>query len=238
MDFSLIITCYNEAPHLRESFEILKRVLKETGWRSEFIFVEDFSTDSTRDVIDSILKENPDLNIKKIFHQKNEGRGQSVNDGIRAAIGRVVGFLDIDLEIDAHYLVPAVVLIREKQADFVMARRIYKYSIFSFTRAIVSRGYNFLMRLLLGLPFSDTEAGFKFFDREKILPLLDKLQDKRWFWDTEIVACAHRAGLKIILLPTLFIRRPDKKSTVRLLRDSWIYFVSLLKFRKRYRASK
>ncbi len=235
MDLSLIITCYNEAPHLKKSFSILKNTLNQTRWKYEFIFVDDFSEDRTRNVIEEIINENKALRIKTIFHDKNYGRGQSVVDGLRAAAAPVVGFLDIDLEIAAHYILPAVNLIKVGNADFVMAHRIYKLSVKAMARTIVSRGYNFLTRHLLGLPFHDTEAGFKFFLREKVLPILDLVENQRWFWDTEIVAYAHRNGLKISSLPVLFIRNPDKKTTVKLVSDSFDYFVNLLRFRRRFK---
>ena len=165
MDLSLIITCYNEAPHLKKSFSILKNILDQTRWKYEFIFVDDFSEDQTRNVIEEIVKENSETKIKTFFHDKNYGRGQSVTDGLKAATAEIVGFLDIDLEIAAHYILPAVNLIKAGNADFVMAHRIYKLSLKGLTRTIVSRGYNFLTRHLLGLPFHDTEAGFKFFSK-------------------------------------------------------------------------
>jgi len=235
MDLSLIITCYNEAPHLKKSFSILKNTLNKTRWQYEFIFVDDFSEDRTRNVIEEIIKENKALRIKTIFHDKNYGRGQSVADGLRAATAEIIGFLDIDLEIAAHYILPAVNLIKAGNADFVMAHRIYKLSVKGMTRAIVSRGYNFLTRHLLGLPFDDTEAGFKFSSREKVLPILDLVENKRWFWDTEMVAHAYKHGLRISLLPVLFVRNTDKKTTVKLVSDSFDYFVNLLKFRRRFK---
>lgn len=235
MDLSLIITCYNEEPHLKESFDVLKKFLIQTKWNYEFIFVDDFSQDRTRSVIEKILQENRDFKIKTVFREKNEGRGQSVTDGLKAASGKIIGFLDIDLEVGAHYIFPAVSLIQTGQFDFVMAHRIYKFSFQSIIRTILSRGYNFLMRHLLGLPFRDTEAGFKFFSKEKILPILDLVENKRWFWDTEIVAHAYEGGLKISLLPVLFIRNRNKKTTVKLVRDSFDYFMNLLRFRRKFK---
>ncbi len=234
MRLSLVITCFNEAPHLRASFEAIKKTFVVNHVDCEFIFVDDKSIDSTKAVIESIIKENPSLSFKVILHEANQGRGQSVMDGLRMASAQFVGFLDIDLEIDARYIAPAVELLEDGKADFVMADRLYQFSAAGLIRTIISRGYNLLVRALLRLPFRDTEAGFKFFNREKILPVLNLVQDRRWFWDTEIVACAFKKGLKIILLPVVFIRKPEKQSTVKIFRDSWNYFVSLLAFRKRY----
>lgn len=236
VNFSLVIACYNESDHLKINFDKLESVLRETKWQYEYIFVDDNSRDNTKKIIREIVVENPGIQIKCIFHERNAGRGQTVTDGLKISSGTVTGFLDIDLEIPAHYIIPAVSLIKSGWADFVMARRIYKYgfSLDDLLRHILSRGYNFLVRRMLRLPFKDTEAGFKFFNKDKILPILGVIEDKKWFWDTEIVANAHRYGFKIVLLPTLFIRDRNKKTTVRLVNDSLNYFVSLLKFRRRF----
>jgi hypothetical protein len=98
-----------------------------------------------------------------------------------------------------------------------------------------SRGYNWLMKKMLGVDLRDTEAGFKFFNREKILSILDKVENPHWFWDTEIMALSYYSQLNIIEMPTLFVRRADKKSTVRVLPDVWHYLKSLYSFRKKTR---
>jgi hypothetical protein len=96
----------------------------------------------------------------------------------------------------------------------------------------MSRGYSFLVRHLLGVPFRDTETGYKFFRRETVLPLLDEIEDEGWFWDTEFMARAARRGLTVEEVPGAYIRREDKTSTVRGLRDSARYLAQLLRFRK------
>ena len=96
----------------------------------------------------------------------------------------------------------------------------------------MSRGYTWLVRHLLKLPFHDTETGYKFFRRERLLPLLDETLDPGWFWDTEVMARALYRGLEIVEVPGAFIRRYDKTSTVSGIRDSFRYLVRMLAFRK------
>ena len=83
---------------------------------------------------------------------------------------------------------------------------------------------------MLKIPVKDTETGYKFFNRERILPILTKATDPGWFWDTEVMALSYHANLKIVELPCLFIRRSDKKSSVKIFRDSFEYFSKLVKF--------
>jgi hypothetical protein len=115
-------------------------------------------------------------------------------------------------------------------------RRIYAFQLGSLDRYVMSRGYSFLVRRLLDVPFRDTETGYKFFRRETLLPVLDQIRDPGWFWDTEFMVRALRAGLRVVEIPGAYVRRHDKPSTVSGLRDSLEYFKKLLSFRKALRA--
>lgn len=90
-----------------------------------------------------------------------------------------------------------------------------------------------MVRRILGIQLNDTETGYKFFDRRKILPVLKKTRNPGWFWDTEIMTIAYYQGLKIEEIPVLFIRRFDKQSMVNIIPDTLDYFVNLCRFRKR-----
>jgi hypothetical protein len=100
----------------------------------------------------------------------------------------------------------------------------------------MSRGYSFLVRKLLRVPIHDTETGYKFFRRERLLPVLDQIEDRGWFWDTEFMVRALRHGLRLVEIPGAYVRRSDKTSTVRGLRDSAAYFAKLVRFRRALRA--
>ena len=114
----------------------------------------------------------------------------------------------------------------------VIATRIYKESLTSLNRWILSKGYNLLITKMLDLNIKDTEAGFKFFNRKKILPILKTVKDKKWFFDTEIIARAKTKKLKIVEIPVLFLRRHDKKSTVRIIPDILAYLKAIYLFKK------
>ena len=233
MEISVIIACYNEQPVLRASVAELIGVMNLTRYHNsyELIFVDDLSRDNTVEIIHEIMEAYPQLPMKLIRHERNTGRGRTVTDGLRAAQGRIAGFLDIDLETPARYI-PAAVLEIERGAEVATALRVYTFLWRTFYRQILSVGYHALEAKALRLPLKDTEVGFKFFNRERILPILDECQDPGWFWDTEIMARSYFAGLKIIEIPTLFIKRYDKKSSVRLVHDTLEYFQKLNRFRR------
>jgi glycosyltransferase involved in cell wall biosynthesis len=229
---SVVLACYNEAEHLEESFREIRETLLQTGWPFEVIFVDDLSRDRTRDLLRAIVEDHPDLDLRLILHETNRGRGATVTDGFRAARGAIAGYLDIDLEVHCRYI-PSLVRAIEQGADIATVQRIYAFQLRSLDRYFMSRGYSFLVRRLLNVPFRDTETGYKFFRRERVTPLLDEIEDGGWFWDTEFMVRAGRRGLRIEEIPGAYIRRRDKSSTVRGLRDSLRYFVQLLRFRRR-----
>ena len=233
-ELSVVLACYNEAEILEASFAEIRETLEETKRRYEVLFVDDVSRDSTRELIDKIVKENPGLELRVLLHERNRGRGQTVTDGFRAARGKIAGYLDVDLEVHCRYI-PSLVRAIERGADVATVRRIYAFQLFSLDRYLMSRGYSFLVRRLLDVGFADTETGYKFFRLGTVLPLLDEIQDPGWFWDTEFMVRAGRRGLRIEEVPGAYLRRSDKTSTVRGLRDSARYFAKLVAFRSALR---
>lgn len=228
--FSLILPSFNEGSTLKDSVEKIVKVLKKTGLGWEIIFVEDKSTDLTRETLIEISKKIENSRI--ILHKNNEGRGKSVSDGIYAAKGDVCGFMDIDCEISPTYI-PIFISEIKNGYDMAVGNRFYESGLKSASRLVASKVYSKIVKLFLMVPIKDTEAGFKFFNREKIMPILNSTRDKRWFWDTEICARAYWGGLKISEVPVLFKRRVDKKSTVRLIPDSVEYLKKVIEFKSR-----
>lgn len=233
-DLSLVIACYNEEGHLVQSIREILEILDMTRYTYEIIFVDDCSRDDTRALIDQLIESHPNHAFRKIFHETNKGRGGTVTDGIRIAQGKVAGFIDIDLETHARYI-PSCVAEILKGRDIAVAERVYTFQISRLDRYILSKGYNLLVKWAFGFPPMDTEAGFKFFNREKIRPVLDTIQDQRWFWDTEIMVRSYLAGLDIVEVPTLFVRRVDKVSTVNPITDTLEYLAQLYRFKKQLR---
>jgi len=237
MDLSLIIACYNEEALLEESVRQTLEILDTVRLSYELIFVDDCSRDRTRELIDQIIAAHPDKVLRRIFHEQNTGRGGAVSDGFRAAHGEVAGYIDIDLEVHARYIPSHYLAIKHGGYDVATAFRVYKFHWRSLDRYILSRGYAWLKGALLKLPVKDSETGYKFFRRDKLLPLLNEVEDQGWFWDTEVMARAWARGYRIVEIPCLFLRRFDKTSSVSGLRDSARYFRKLWRFRKRFRAA-
>lgn len=226
----MILPCYNDGQSIRPSVESILNILDSIKYSFEIILIDDASTDNSKREIEKLKKHYPNI-IQTFYHKKNVGRGGTVKEGIIRAHGKIAGYLDIDLEVSENYL-PAFIRSIDNGFDVATGNRVYKISLSSLLRFFGSLVYPILVRALLGLPFKDTEAGYKFFNREKILNILKETKDEKWFFDTEILARSYKSKLKIVEIPVLFQRRPEKKSTVNFFQDSYLYLVKLLKFRK------
>lgn len=227
-ELSLIIPCYNEGPTFEKSVKKIVGELKKLKKNWGIIFVEDKSDDNTRKTVERLVKKIPQA--RALLHKKNEGRGKSVANGIRIAKGKICGYLDVDLEVSENYI---PLFVREVQSgnDLVVGNRFYEGELKSLTRFLSSKIYSFAVKSILKLPIEDTEAGYKFFNRKKILPILPKIKSKHWFWDTEICAQAYWSDLKISQVPVLFKRRSNKESTVKLIPDTLDYIKNLIRLK-------
>lgn len=228
IDVSVVLPCYKERLVIEPSTAEIVRVLESTHYRWEIIFVDDRSPDDTVARAERLCAADPRLRLIK--HDHNTGRGGAATDGLLAASGTVAGFLDIDLEVPARYIPEAIEAVLTG-ADVVCAWRIYLPNISLLHREVLSKGYSRLVRTQLDLPLRDTEAGFKFFNRERILPILAATTNQGWFWDTEIMARSYYAGLNILELPAVFIKRNEVPTTVRIIPDTIEYWRQLKRFR-------
>ena len=229
---SVVAPCYNEISRGNPLEENVKRTLqilkKNYNDSFELILFDDKSKDSTKQAIQKLAKKHK--NVIALFHEINKGRGKTVSDGIIASKGKYSGFIDIDLETDAKYI-PIIVSKLEQGYDVSTAWRHTKAGWQHIARDIASNAYRNLAKVTLGTSFNDTETGFKFFNKKKIIPVLKKTKNEGWFWDTEIMARAHYADLKVIETPVQFIKKQEIQSTVRFFNDIKDYARELIKFK-------
>ena len=232
-DVSLVLACYNEAQIFTESVRRIISVLQRTDYTWEIILVDDQSQDETVALIKQALQQYAGQKLSAIYHQHNQGRGQTVRDGFHRAQGKIIGYLDIDLEIGEGYL-PQFIQAVAAGNDVAAAWRIYDFNYRHLLRWLASKSYLWLQKRLLGLPFKDTEAGYKFFNQAAIMPLLKKTKNQGWFFDTEILALGFKKKLTIKEIPVAFVRRQDKTSTVRIIPDTLKYLQDLISFSKKF----
>lgn len=230
LDLSVIIPCYNEGTILKKNLDEVSDFLDRIRYKWELILIDDKSKDATPEIIKRFADNK--RNVKVILHKENIGRGGTVSEGIRIAKGNIVGFIDIDLEVPICSILPLIQSI-DRGMDIALAKRIYAIKKVSFLRYLSSIGYICLRNKLIKTHLVDTETGCKFFNRKRILPILSKTTNKGWFWDSEITIIPYFSGYKIIEIPSLYMKNKDKKSTVRLIPDTFDYLINLFRLRKR-----
>jgi glycosyltransferase involved in cell wall biosynthesis len=230
---SIIVPCYNETSHLRVSSDEIIKSLAEAGYDDyELIFVDDGSEDGTRDIIQEIARGNN--RARHTFHERNRGRGAAVKTGMAVASGEIAGFLDADLEVHSRFIHPLVQAVADG-ADMAVGVRSFKspFGLDALFRRLLSEGYKRVSRIMLNMEAKDSEAGFKFFNLPRMSAVIQSAMSDGWFWDTEVMMRAHRGGFAIVELPVTYIKRNNKKSTVKPLRDAAEYVKSLFIFRKK-----
>jgi glycosyltransferase involved in cell wall biosynthesis len=229
-DLSLVVPCYREASHLRASVATLLELLEMTRLHYEVVFVDDASPDDTFSILEALCIQHPQC--RSLRHETNRGRGAAFKTGFAATKGRVTGFIDIDLEVGPHYIPAMVNLIEKHGYDVVTGRRYYAWNQTGLFRHLMSQTYRLLVRRALGLGVTDSETGYKFFQRERAGSTVLGSKHDRWFWDTEVMARAALQNLRICELPVLFFRRYDKRSTVRVVPDAVRHLAALRQFRR------
>lgn len=228
---SIVLTVCNESQIIGNSVKVISQILNQISPNYEIILVDDGSTDNSHEICKKIIKEY--RNIKYIHREENMGRGFSVKQGILNSTGKFVGFIDTDLELNPKFI-PIFITELNKGNDVVTYKRIYKIrNARDYIRYLAGKGYSFLVKTILWTKVTDSETGFKFFNREKIFPILKLTKDNRWFFDTEIMVLSDRKRLKIKEIPLPYSQNKRHGSTVNVVRDSMRYIIKLIQFRFR-----
>lgn len=166
----------------------------------EIIIAEDGSKDGTDRICEALARKY-DF-VVHLHSDERQGRGKALNRAFRASKGEILGYIDVDLATDMRHLKELIQSIRDG-CDFATGSRMLPQSNVKrpFKRGFASRGFNFLTRTMLGSKLYDHQCGFKSFRREALFKLLDKVKDTHWFWDTELLVRAQRAGYKVREFP-------------------------------------
>jgi glycosyltransferase involved in cell wall biosynthesis len=214
MKLSIIIPCFNEQDRLSRTIDQIRNSdLDDT----EVILVDDGSTDGTSAIIQSAVELG--VLFKAVFLPVNKGKGAAIRSGIAHSIGDSIVFMDADLATDLSGLDEMVNRLAEN--DVVIGSRAVAGSELldeNTLRQLMGGLFNLLTRKLTGLPFRDTQCGFKGFRREIAILLFGALTTERFAFDAELLSIAHRSGLKIVEMPVIWTNVAG--SRVRKVRDS------------------
>ena len=169
---------------------------------------------------------------------ENRGKGYSVRHGCLEAQGRWILMTDADLSapIEEHAKLAAAA--RDQDLDMAFGSRGLPESTIevrqNLLRELMGKTFNRIIRLLTGLPFSDTQCGFKLMDRERTRPLFERMVIDRFAFDVELLYLAVRFGLDVREIPVVW--RNDEKSQVSVFRDPINMLLDVIRMRWRFRS--
>lgn len=192
MKLSIVIPAYNEKERIGHTIQVIQNYLRDKDWQWELIVVDDGSTDYTAELVEHIAPE------AKILRQENRGKGVALRRGILQSGGDWILLMDADNSSsigEIEKLLPFV-----KDYDIIIGSRATPDAQLvipqKWLKRTLGRFGNLLIRLFLGLPFKDTQCGFKLLRRE-IRDLCCKLYMPRWSFDFELLYAAYKKGYRI-----------------------------------------
>jgi len=213
VEVSAVLPAYNDCAALKtaipQSIETLEAI---APGRFELIVAEDGSSDGSTEFVRGC--EAKDSRIRLLHSDERLGRGRALNRAFDGAAGSIVCYYDVDLATDMQHLVELIGAIRDGY-DVATGSRLLPESdiVRSGGREIASRGYNTLVRTILGSSLHDHQCGFKAFRRDRLLSLLPSVTADHWFWDTEVLVRAQKNGYRIREFPVQW--RQGEGTTVR-----------------------
>ena len=228
-EISIVIPSYNEELRLPVTLEKIAGYLPSLGGETEILVVDDGSKDRTAEVAESFRRIFPNLRV--ISNGENRGKGFSVRHGMLEARGRAVLFTDADLSApieEAPKLLEAL-----KTYDVAIGSRALDRSLItvheSHFREFAGIVFNTIVRLVLRLPFVDTQCGFKAFRRERCQIIFKQQRIERFGFDPELLYLARHHGLRTVEIPVRWGHSPATK--VNMLRDSIQMFFDIFTIR-------
>ncbi|MDD1676772.1 MAG: glycosyltransferase family 2 protein, partial [Methanomicrobiales archaeon] len=192
----VILPVYNDRVALERAIPQTIGVLEKIAGSFEVIVAEDGSTDGSREFVEQLAV--TDSRVRLLHSDQRQGRGRALTRAIQAAQAPVVCYYDVDLATDLKHLPELVDSIR-RGFDIATGSRLMQGSGVrrSGGREFTSRGYNLLVRMVLGSTLLDHQCGFKAFNRDRLIPLLPRVHATHWFWDTEVLVRAQKAGYRV-----------------------------------------
>ena len=226
---SIIVPSFNEELRLPDSLERIAAYIYSSGRRTEVLVVDDGSTDRTAEVAASFSGRIGNLRV--LQNGENRGKGYSVRHGMLEARGETVLFTDADLSApidEADKLISAL-----QQYDVAIGSRAMNRDLIevheSAFREFAGIIFNRIVRVVLWLPFVDTQCGFKGFRRERCRIIFEQQRIERFGFDPELLYLARHHGLKSVEIPVRWSHSPATK--INMMRDSIQMFVDVFTIR-------
>jgi dolichyl-phosphate beta-glucosyltransferase len=202
---SIVIPAFEEAKRLGDSIRKILDYVQKENLNAELIVVDDGSKDETTQVAKTVFAEFPELNTKVIRYEQNRGKGFAVRTGLMEAQGDIALFSDADLSTPIEEMTKLIKPIQDGEYDVAFGSRALDRTLIGthqpWRREQSGKIFNLMVRTLTGLPFWDTQCGFKAFNMQKFRPLLELMQIDRFGFDVEFLYVAYFKGLRLKEIP-------------------------------------
>jgi glycosyltransferase involved in cell wall biosynthesis len=188
------------AAYLRDYFPYTARIT----------IAENGSCDATWEIAQALAAE---LEQVRAIRVGAAGRGGALHAAWAGSDAEVLAYMDVDLSTGLNALPPLIAPLLSGHSDLAIGTRLARGARVKRgpKREILSRGYNLLLRVALHASFSDAQCGFKAIRAGRARHLLPLVQDTSWFFDTELLVLAQRAGLRIYEVPVDWTDDPDSR---------------------------
>jgi putative flippase GtrA len=215
----VVVPVYNERRALPGCVRVLHDYLDENidqDWK--ITIVDNASTDGTGDVAMDLVH---DFDRVGVIRLDRKGRGRALRTAWQRSTADVVAYMDVDLSTGLDALAPLIAPLANGHSDIAIGSRLAAgaRTVRGPRRELISRCYNLAIRLSHGARFSDAQCGFKAARLAAVRPLLDKIEDDGWFFDTELLLLAEHNGLRIHEVPVDWVE--DTDSRVQVASTAW-----------------
>ncbi len=219
---SVVIPAFNEGKRIGSTLAATFAYLEKNSPQSEIIVADDGSTDATTEIARREFAQHSSLTTRILRQESNRGKGAAVRAGLLAATKPVGVFFDADLSTPIEELPKIVEPVERNEVDLAFGSRALDRRLIGrrqpFRREQAGRVYNLLVRFSTGLPYWDTQCGFKAFRLEACRPILQAARVDGFGFDVELLFLAQRAGLWMREVPVRW--NHEEGSKVNFLQDS------------------
>ena len=198
-EISVVLPAFNLGSVIAANIRRTVTALEEVGQPFEVIVVDDGSSDRTLTEAKRVADD--DTRVVVVSHRHNQGKGQALITGSEASSGKVVVFLDGDLDLPPEQLGRLLPLLAD--ADVVVGAKKTAMGAGGYPRLrrILSRIYAVVTCRLVGLPVTESQTGLKLFRRDVLDKVLPEVRIRGYAIDLEILARAHRGGFRLVEAP-------------------------------------
>ena len=224
---SIIIPCFNEKNTIQK---VVDKVLSKELESFEIIIVDDNSSDGSKEIIDSLKKNNK--NIEIVHHEKNLGKGAAIKSGLKIAKGEIILIQDADLEYDPDDYQDLISPFIKYNADVVFGSRFMSGKgpkrLHLFWHTVANKILTLFTNVFTNLNLSDMETGYKLFKKQYINP--NNLEQNSFGIEPEITIKLAKQKIKFFEVPISYNGRDYDEGKKITIKDAFIALYCIIKY--------